>query len=300
MYIALIAVAIAVTLLLLPTLVLIHSVQSSASLAKKSLLVVVTFPGIEYEIKTLLCDDDKVVVLTPAGVDPHNYQLKPGDVELVEEADLIITMGHTSVDLRIRSLVEQKALKGALIEVPRIDGIKIRINPVTGKPNLHGIIYDPMNLIRLLETVVDKASNIRPECGSIYKRNLELVILELEDLIKETTTIGMRVLAETSSIQYALEWMGVHVEYVLVEPELPLTPSKLSKAEQLIAEKSVDAVAVIDYNGVLSPAGKQLVEQARRHGLPVIRVPSLFSSGSLLDKLAYIKNQVSELPSKMP
>ncbi|MEM3892849.1 MAG: hypothetical protein QXR12_02735, partial [Thermofilum sp.] len=47
------------------------------------LRIAVTFPSLYEDVKALLCEGDTVVSIAPPGVDPHEYQLSPKDVELL-------------------------------------------------------------------------------------------------------------------------------------------------------------------------------------------------------------------------
>jgi zinc/manganese transport system substrate-binding protein len=263
--------------------------QSPSS--KRGLLVVVTFPNLADDVNMLLCSDDKVVSLAPPGADPHSYQLRPSDVELVKSADVVVSTGHAPFEIKLRTIVEEKKL----VEVPRIPGIRLFTNPVTGKPNYHMPIYDPSNYRLFIDYLAEKLASARPECRQHYLAAAARVERRLEAIIKDTPRLNVQVVGSLPPVQYALNWLGVRVVWLLVpEPGTAPSPQTVRTAERLLAEGAYAAVTTIGTN-YASNADAKLAAMAKELGRPVIRVPAPFAKGSILEKIEAIVREVSAL-----
>jgi len=272
--------------LLIPLLLLLLP-SASAGGRGGGLFVVVTFPGLAQDVGLLVCEDDYVVSLVPPGVDPHEYQLRPGDLRLLEDADLIISTGHTPFEARIRELVEAGELGGVLVEVPSIPGIRLLENPATGQPNYHMPIYDPLNYVRFVEYVSGLLADMRPSRAGDYEEKAEEVVRTVGEMVEEAPELGLRAVADMPVVPYAVSWLGVDVAYVMLkEPCVPATPGELMEVEEAMAEGEV-GLAVVCYP-VATSSSEQLEDMAREHGIPVLYVPSPMSQGSIPDKLSEV------------
>ena len=77
-------------------------------------------------------------------------------VEKLKEADIIVSTGHAPFEERISDLKRQGELKGVLIVITELKGIRILLNPSIDKPNLHMPIYDPKNYMAFLNEVAEE------------------------------------------------------------------------------------------------------------------------------------------------
>lgn len=256
----------------------------------RGLLLVTTFDSLRYDVELLVCPGDRVVALTRPGVDPHSYQLRPGDRGLLEEADLIVSTGHAPFEIRLRSLLGS----GRLVDVTRLPGIRLLRNPVTGRVDLHMPIYDPGNYRVFMRYLAARLSEANPSCKSTYERRLGTVVGRLEELERRAAGIlaGMRAVAATPAVIYAVAWLGLNVSHLL-SPEHGLAPTarSLEVAEALLSRGAV-AVVMVDSGG--KPWGRLnewLLNTARSRGAPVILVPAPFVGGSILDKLRVVADE---------
>ncbi len=262
------------------------------------LLIVVSFPNLVNDLKLLICSGDRVVSIAPAGVDPHEYHLTPGDIEVISNADLVISTGHAPFETRLRELAEEGAIRGVLVEIPRIRGIRIRDNPVTHQPNLHMPIYDPFNYVVFINNITSILKTLRPECSAYYEERRQYIIESITEILEDTRRIYTIAVADKPVTQYAVEWLGINIEYLLIkEHGAPATPQDIKVIRKGI-EDDVIGLAV-----VTSPPSDQasmtLLSIAEEYGLPVLYVPSPLSNASILEKLANISRQASELSSSL-
>ncbi len=273
--------------LVVPTLALVFTLL--AAVGAHALLIVVTFPSLVGDVKQVVCSGDRVVSLVPPSVDPHEYQLKPGDVELLKKADVIVSTGHAPFEKRIEELVREGVVHARLVIIWRAPGVRIIENPVTHQPDLHMPIYDPRNYIAFIRYLAENLASVNPRCANVYLEKAGEVVARVEELIRSAPRLREVAVADMPFVVYAVEWLGVRVEALLVpEPGLPTTPALLENASRLLAR---GAVAVVTQPPVAKPS-RTLLELAARYGARVIYVPSPLSNGTIPEKLEYIVSQL--------
>ncbi len=263
----------------------------------RGLYVVVTFPNLIYDVKPLLCNNDYVVSIAPAGIDPHEYQLTPDNVEDLKKADIIISTGHAPFEKNIEEMIG-KEVKGEIIVIPKIPGIKILTNPATGNPNYHMPIYDPDNYILFIEYVSNVLARKNPECASHYYEKAKDIEHEIRLLVSRTPKLNIVAAADTPSIQYAVSWIGIKVKYLMIkEHGVPATPKDLEKIAESMKNGEVK-LAVVN-SPPKSKASESLKKLAEKYSIPILYVPNPIGERSFLDKLTAISNQISDLRTKI-
>ncbi len=266
----------------------------SQAVVEDGLDIVVTFTYLGFDVEQLACSSDRVIALVPSGVDPHEYQLTPADVELLRNADLVISTAHTPFELNIRELVKSGEVNASLIEVPNIDGVRKLVNPSTGSLNLHAVTYDPRNYALFLAKLAEEMSLHRPSCRSLYYSKLVQVLTKLVELTSSARGVSGLAVGESPLIQYAVEWLGIEVRsFVLMEHELMSPPGTLKNIEDSVKRGVIDYIIVIE--GSSSTAHSYLTDLAEKYNRTVLRIPSPLSEGSTLSKLAKVVEQVSEV-----
>ncbi len=252
--------------------------------------VVVTFPSLAEDVKLLACSQDRVTSLVPRGVDPHSYELRPEDVSTLKGADLIISTAHTPFETSIRKL----ELGAELLEIPSL--VMIRENPVTGKPNYHMPVYDPQNYILFMESVKSVMSKLNPGCRDEYEARYREVKSRVESLINRARSLNlsMNALATTPLVQYAVEWTGIKVRYlILKEAGVPATPQDLARAKRAAQRGEIQVVVLME--GEPEQIEEKALEIAKEYGLPYFKVPSPLKAEPIPDKLEEILNRVQSM-----
>jgi len=261
------------------------------------LLIVTTFPNLVKDIKLITCSNDRVVSLVPQGVDPHTYSLRPEDILLLSKADLIISTGHTSFEINIRQLYQKGVIKGTLIEVPKIPGITLFNNPVTQKTNYHMPIYDPFNYMKFLSYVEKKLEKLNPSCRNEYREKLYTVFQEEALLLTNTSITNITAVADLPFIQYAVEWLGIHLKYLIVKEQgVQASPQDLIIIEKNLQEKQIGACIIT--SPVVNSASKKLLDLCNKYNVPIIFVPSPVVNATFVDKEIHIVNQLHGLIEK--
>ncbi len=253
-----------------------------------ALNIVVTFSNLKEDMK-LIAPNDTIVSIVKPGVDPHSYQLTPKDVNTLKRADIIISTAHAPFELKIRELVESGEIKARLVEIPRIPGIVLLKNPMTGKPNLHMPIYDPHNYEVFLKYVAKALSHLNP--GGDYLIRAERVCREVDNIIEKTRKLNALAVADQPESQYAVHWLNVTIVGFLVrEPELPALPNDVRRIEREMSK--VQLAVVLDTKTQASETLRRLAEE---HGVPVLVIPSPIEDLSVIKKLEIISREVNEL-----
>jgi len=253
----------------------------------RGLLIAVSFPSLVDDVKPLLCSGDSVVSIAPRGVDPHSYQLTPGNVRLLEEADIIVSTAHTSFEEEIRSRVEEGGFKAVLIEIPRIPSIKLYLNPATGKPNYHMPIYDPGNYEVFLKHLVSVMGSLRPGCRDMYEEKLNMVLEKLRGIVLSAPHLNVTAVGDAPLTQYAVSWMGVNISYLVIrEHGASASPEDIGRIRSAMS-RGLIGLAVVT-SPAEAAASRSLEDMAREYGVPLLSVPSPLAEGSIPEKLARI------------
>jgi len=288
----------AVLLLLAVSLQMMKTSSSAQAPAPKNvttstrgLTIIVTFSNLVYDVKPILCSSDSVEAIVPPGVDPHSYQLTPSDLEKIRKADLVISTGHAPFEVKLRSLVP----RDKLVEIPRIEGIKLLSNPDTGQPNYHMPIYEPHNYITFIDYVAHRLAELRPSCANHYLSAAKDIENRVEELIEKAPKLNLSAVGSTPPVQYPVEWLGIHVKLLLSPEEgVPPTPEILERARSLLSRGSI-AVVMVRGNEPATLLDARLESMARQLGAPVLRVPAPFLPGSIPSKLQLVVKEVSRL-----
>jgi zinc/manganese transport system substrate-binding protein len=280
--------------LMIALLLLLIPVTSSQS----NLTIVVTTPSLVGDVERIVSDcGDVVFSLVPQGVDIHEYQLTPSDRELLSKADLIISTGHTSFELKIRELIREGELNAILLDILEIPGLKIRVNPVTGQLNYHMPVKDPVNYLLFMSNLTRTLSEINPSKANCYYSNYFKVLDELyKSILVHRDEYSGLVIVDTPHAQYYVEWTGLRVAWILkYEEEVPITMESLEKTSELLSSGLVRAVFITEgFQG-----GDFLVEEAKKHGVIVITVPHPSSNVSVLNGLYSVVDQLRRLVPKV-
>jgi len=270
--------------------ILIH-----ASSEGYGLLIVVTVPSIVKDVESIVCYSDRVVSLVPPGVDPHEYQLTPRDVATLKKADVIVSLGHTHFEIRIRELVERGDVKAKLIEIPYIPGIELMTNPMTGGINYHMPIYDPRNYVKFVTYLSRVLSSLNPSCAQVYRTRRDHVIELVEDLLMHAPKLNLTAVAANPMLQYAVAWLGIDVRYLVVrEVGVPAIPSDIVRVREVLGREANVAV-VMEPSDV---ASKFLESLAKQRGVPVIRVKAPYIADSVIDEIVNVYRQALNLSTK--
>ena len=272
--------------------------EGGGGAAEGGLLVVTSIPALADDVRLLACRDDNVQYIMEPGANPHEYQLKPSDYDLIARADLLVVLGTLGLEDKIARLAGEAGSARAIVEVVELHGIRLLRRPGDGA-NTHYPIYDPSNYRVFMKALASRMQELRPECGAEYNASLRRVLARLDSVVSECRgcLAGYRAVVDIPPAQYAVNWTGVNVTVILVpEAGKPVSPSTLKRVESLLGQEGVIAVVTVDPSGnPVSKAGEWLEEKARMAGAPVLEVPAPFYPGSTLDKIEAVAREASGL-----
>jgi zinc/manganese transport system substrate-binding protein len=273
--------------------------------AREGLLVVLLTPGFEDEVRSLLAEGDRLYVIGSGG-DPHEIQLSPSEMEILRKANLIISMGHTSIDKRVEELQRRGEVKAVILNLVEIPGLIIPELPEDGHAhdNGHGVknyhepFYDPRNAIVILGRIVDLLVELRPDMRDVYIGKYRELKTKLDDLVRvyEGALKGYKAVISTAEIQPAITWLGVEVvAYIVVDQHESPSPQTLEKAVRKLDEEGVIAFIAVICNGgcrLASQVDRMLLEEAKARGVHVVEVPLGYTGTSVISKLEYLIHKI--------
>ena len=283
----------AIVAISLVAVVLLASTPGSAA-TNRTLRVITTFPGLKYDVQNLVCEGDVVESLLPPGVDPHEYSLTPGDIAKLQQADLIVSTGHTGFEQKIEELWRSGVIKGVLIDVLEIPGLTIFTNPSTGQPDYHMPIYYPLNYIAFVRNVSETLASLNPAASQCYMSRALNVTARVADLYVSTPPLRGKAIGDLPYTVYVAKWLGLDMVGLLMKEEgLPATPGELSTYQEMMRNGSIAYVLVTAYGSGDPTASTRLENMAASYGVKVIKLYGAIYPNSILDKLAYVYTQIA-------
>lgn len=281
-------------LLVISILFLINSTSVLQTSSEESVKIIVTFSSLKPDVEQLICTGDQVEAIVPSNVDPHSYELRPSDVLKIKEADLIISTGHTYFEREIEELAREGEIRGEVIVIPKIPGIRLKLNPVTGQFNMHMPIYDPNNYKVFLMYLKNKLKTINPKCSEVYEKKTRDIINKVNELIEKVPKFKKKALAVSPLAQYAIEWLNVEIEGILLkEREAPLTPQDIVKFERKVSSQKVDLIIIVEDDPL--QAREKVKEMAENYNIPILLIPSPLRYNTIPEKLNEIINRMANL-----
>lgn len=262
------------------------AISSGLTSNNSGLTIVITFPWLYKDLLHILCKNDSTIYLLKPGIDPHEYMLTPLDVEYLKKADIIISTAHTPFEIKIRELIDKGEINAKLIEIPSTPNITILINPATGQPNYHALLFYPDNYIAFLKYFRNILSSTRSECSNIYSSNIDLLIDEIRNLSINTPKLnGYTAILDSPLLQYIGYWLGIkEVLIIQKEHDIPITPNDITMAENIL--KNNTNVIILTTNS--SNAYSILIEMSKKYNKPILILPDIEATNSIIDILKYI------------
>ncbi|MBX6378458.1 MAG: zinc ABC transporter substrate-binding protein [Clostridia bacterium] len=154
--------------------------RDETSVAHPSLRVVSLFYPLAELTKAVTGGDAQVLNLTPAGVEPHDYELTARDVEALREADLVVYPGPgyaPGFDAALRQVPPAAVLdvrEGADL-LPAPAGEKA----MTADPHLW---LSPASSGHVVRRIRDALSHLDPAHRERYRQNAERMLAQLAEL----------------------------------------------------------------------------------------------------------------------
>jgi ABC-type Zn uptake system ZnuABC Zn-binding protein ZnuA len=119
-------------------------------------------------------------ILMPVGTDPHDFQLKPQDMAMINEAKIIFSNGG-GLEAFLGPILENTGASARRIEVS--SGVTYRTLSEGGQSNIDPHTWmDPNNVIIWTQNIATALSDLDPAHSSNFQANAEIYIQSLRDL----------------------------------------------------------------------------------------------------------------------
>lgn len=260
-------------------LVLISSCKFDDPSSRTRPQIVVTTSILADGIRNLVGDSADVVSLMPAGVDPHLYKASARDLDMLQNADLVIYHG-LFLEGKMTEIFEKLALRQPLINVSENipEELLIRTGPESHSVDPH-IWFDVSLWAKAMEFAASELILWKPEWNSYVTSNSEnyqsqLTILDnsIKSKMSELRQANQALITAHDAFAYFgkaydFEVLGLQGLSTLSEPGLrDLTglvqfivnrKIKAVFAEQTISPKAIEAVVAgsANQNHIIKLAG---------------------------------------------
>jgi ABC-type Zn uptake system ZnuABC Zn-binding protein ZnuA len=230
---------------------------------------VVTFSTILTEIAERVGGDRvEVTGLVTPGVDPHEFQPKPADLQLVTRAQLIL-LSAKHMEGYVGKLKEATGTKGALVEVgDQFPSLKMKDEEQKG-----GLVDDPHwwhsidNLRRATKVVQDELTKIAPADQAAFASNAVGYVKELNELeswvkseVAKLPRNQRKLVTSHDAFQYFARSFGFTIHPIEgVSPEEQPSSRKVS---ELIAAIKSEGVKAIFLESIENPKVVQEITRA--------------------------------------
>ena len=252
----------------------------SAGLNSGRVVVAVTSASLKYVASFIGGDEVVVYSLVPAGVDPHHFEPSTSFlVNSLSNATVVLMTGpsHLIIEARISELVRDGVVRARIVDYRDYlrHGLKLRVNPGTGRVNPHGYLMSYSGLVAAAAAVAEVLAEVDPNHGSYYNSRLQefkkLITMENRS-VRGLVPQGMRVILFTPILQYVAHDLGLKCTgVVLNEPGTELSEGALKALVSEYGRGAYDVVLITDTMAVRYP---KVLELLKLNRIPYIIVPT--------------------------
>jgi len=264
-------------------------------------LVVATIGPLASIVEETFGSSVQVYTLIPPGVDPHEYQLTAKQINLVKEADVIVTTGgHLPVEKMMAELKEEGSLRGELLLADDYELYGFHYLKETwyhNGTNPHGVWLDPYNAIAIAEATENALIGVDPSNAAVYRRDFERFRDRVLEIVKayEPLLRNGSVVIQQPPLQYAVSWMGLKVVGA-IKPEEEAPARGVD--DVLPAARRADLIVYSNQSS--AQLKKAALELASKAGKPAVGVYVFWGGGNytefLINNTASIISAMGEKP----
>jgi zinc transport system substrate-binding protein len=234
--------------------------DGDSAAAGEQLKVVASFYPLEFVVDRVGGDRVTVSNLTPAGAEPHDLELTPGDIAGLADADLVVYLAGFSP--AVDEAVEAEAGDRAL-EVGRFADLSLTYTPIeegavardeTTDPHFW---LDPIRLADVADAIAERLAEADPDGAESFSAHAASLRADLESLDDELRT-GLEscenrdVVTSHNAFGYLADRYGlVQVGITGLTPEAEPTPADLAAVTKFVRDHNV---RTIYYETLVSPA----------------------------------------------
>lgn len=230
-------------------------------------------------------------IIHDPSADPHSYETTPQDAIAAQKAQLTLSNGGGYDDF-FTKLADMASGANKLIAYDIA---------ATGDANEH-VWYDFSAVEKVADQVAAQLGRIRPSASATFTANagaFKAKVAQLAATVSQAGAAhpGSRVIATEPVAHYLLEAAKVtdatpREFSEAVEQESDVPAAAFAEVNGLISGKQVKAV--VNNAQTLTPVTRQVVDTAKKAGLPVVDVTETLPAG-VTDYIAWMSGQVTAL-----
>lgn len=230
------------------------------------------------------------IIHDPAA-DPHSYETTPQDALAAQRAQLTLGNGGGYDDF-FSKLADQATNAKKLVAYDI---------GATGDENEH-VWYSFATVDKVADQIAATLGQLRPAVAQTFTANATAFKARVDDLRAKTEQAGTahpgaKVIATEPVAHYLLETAKVtdatpHEFSEAVEQESDVPAAALAEVDAMISGRQVQAV--VDNEQTVTPVTQQVVDNARKAGLPVVGVTETLPVGAT-DYISWMTSEVDAL-----
>ena len=224
--------------------------------------IVVSIRPYYYLAASILQNVGQPKLLLQNNASPHDYQLKPSDIRLMHNADLIIWGGPTFemfLAKPLQNIDESKSLK--ILELTTLNKLSIRQIHQHSHAHAHShehshqhaaidphVWLSPKNGIAILHAICAALSKLDPMHHQIYQANRDIAISKIQQasikikqqlaLVKHKPYLVFHDAYQYFEDEFQLTVAGA----IAINPDIPPSAKKIHQIKQLIKNKNVHCI----------------------------------------------------------
>ena len=234
-------------------------------------LIVVTSTSIPGALATEVGGDlVEVETLIPPGTDPHTFDVTPGDVRTIAEADVVLLIG-LGLDDFLQDVIESGNDSARIVVVT--DGVDLvetgddhedEDHDTEEDDNAHGefdphVWQDPLRVKTMVGNIADALAEADPDNASTYQENaaeyqatLDDTHQQIEELIGEIPAERRKLVTNHDAFAYFADRYGLDVVGTVIpgnSSEADPSAGSIAELSELIRDEGVAAIfaeALID------------------------------------------------------
>jgi zinc transport system substrate-binding protein len=185
-------------------------------------------------------DRAEVTNLTPPGVEPHDLELATDDVDLLEDAEVIVYAGSG-----FQPGVEEVAERTDAVAVDVLEGLSLLSSEEGQDPH---VWLDPELMLAIVRRVESAMIQVDPDDALTYRRNANAYAAELRDLDADfeqglSTCERDSIVVSHDAFGYLASAYGLQQEAIAgLSPEAEADPVRLDELAELVQSQGVTTV----------------------------------------------------------
>src|SRR5919106_1773012 len=178
--------------------------------------------------------------LTPPGVEPHDVELASDDVDLIEDADVVLYVGHG-----FQPGVEEFAERSEGVAVDVLEGLTLLETDGGSDPH---VWLNPELMLTIVHRAESALLEADPGDAIIYRRNVDAYAAELQALDEEfqqglTGCARDLIVVSHAAFGYLASAYGLRQEAIAgISPEAEADPERLDELVDLVRNEGVTTV----------------------------------------------------------